>query len=122
MSAMSRRLTWSGGERDKQNPALVATILLGLSQNFWFSLLLALTGAFDNGSMVIRRVISQMGTPNEMRGRVQAVSAIFVGAPNETGGFESGLVAQLFNPVFSVVSGGIGTLLVAAAWTGLFPR
>ena len=99
-----------------------ATILFGLSQNFWFSLLmLALTGAFDNVSMVIRRVISQMGTPNEMRGRVQAVSAIFVGASNEIGGFESGLVAQLFNPVFSVVSGGIGTLLVVAAWTGLFP-
>ncbi|MYF91405.1 MAG: MFS transporter [Gemmatimonadetes bacterium] len=100
----------------------VATILFGLSQNFWFSLLmLALTGAFDNVSMVIRRVISQMGTPNEMRGRVQAGSAIFVGASNEIGGFESGLVAQLFNPVFSVVSGGIGTLLVVATWTGLFP-
>ena len=99
-----------------------ATILFGLSQNFWFSLLmLALTGAFDNVSMVIRRVISQMGTPNQMRGRVQAVSAIFVGSSNEIGGFESGLVAQLFNPVFSVVSGGIGTLLVVAAWTGLFP-
>ena len=100
----------------------VATILFGLSQNFWFSLLmLALTGAFDNVSMVIRRVISQMGTPNEMRGRDQAGSAIIVGASNEIGGFESGLVAQLFNPVFSVVSGGIGTLLVVATWTGLFP-
>jgi MFS family permease len=99
-----------------------ATIVFGLSQNFWLSLvMLALTGAFDNISMVIRRVISQMSVPNEMRGRVQAVTAIFVGSSNEIGGFESGLVAQLFTPVISVVSGGIGTLVVVAGWTGLFP-
>lgn len=101
----------------------VATIAFGFSHNFWLSLfMLALTGAFDNVSMVIRQVISQMSTPNEMRGRVSAVSAIFVGSSNELGGFESGLVAQFFSPVISVVSGGIGTLLVVAAWTGLFPR
>ena len=83
--------------------------------------MLALTGAFDNVSMVIRRVISQMSTPNQMRGRVQAVTAIFVGSSNEIGGFESGVVAQVFTPVISVISGGIGTLLVVASWTGLFP-
>ena len=100
-----------------------ATIAFGFSHNFWLSLfMLALTGAFDNVSMVIRQVISQMSTPNEMRGRVSAVSAIFVGSSNELGGFESGLVAHLFTPVISVVSGGIGTLAVVAAWTGLFPR
>jgi MFS family permease len=99
-----------------------ATIVFGLSQNFWLSLvMLALTGAFDNVSMVIRRVISQMSTPNQMRGRVQAVTAIFVGSSNEIGGFESGAVAQVFTPVISVISGGIGTLLVVASWTGLFP-
>lgn len=100
----------------------VATIVFGLSQNFWLSLaMLALTGAFDNVSMVIRRVISQMSVPNEMRGRVQAVTAIFVGSSNEIGGFESGLVAELSTPVISVVSGGIGTLVVVATWAGLFP-
>jgi MFS family permease len=99
-----------------------ATIVFGLSTNFWLSMaMLALTGAFDNVSMVIRRVISQMSVPNQMRGRVQAVTAIFVGSSNEIGGFESGLVAQLTNPVTSVVSGGIGTLLVVVGWTGLFP-
>ena len=99
-----------------------ATIVFGLSQNFWLSLvMLALSGAFDNVSMVIRRVISQMSTPNQMRGRVQAVTAIFVGSSNEIGGFESGVVAQVFTPVISVISGGIGTLLVVAGWTGLFP-
>ncbi len=83
--------------------------------------MLALTGAFDNVSIVIRHVVMQMCTPNEMRGRVNAVSAIFIGSSNELGGFESGAVAQLFTPVISVVSGGIGTLAVVAAWTGLFP-
>ena len=99
-----------------------ATIIFGLSQNFWLSLvMLALTGAFDNISVVIRRVISQMSVPNQMRGRVQAVTAIFVGSSNEIGGFESGLVAHLFTPVISVVSGGVGSLIIVAAWTGLFP-
>jgi MFS family permease len=101
----------------------VATIFFGYSQNFWLSLfMLALTGAFDNVSMVIRQVIAQMSTPNQMRGRVSAVNAIFVGSSNELGGFESGLVAQLFTPVVSVVSGGIGTLMVVVGWAGLFPQ
>ena len=100
----------------------VATIVFGLSQSFWLSLvMLAFTGAFDNVSVVIRHVILQMSTPNEMRGRVSAVNAIFIGSSNEVGGFESGMVAQLFTPVISVVSGGIGTLLVVASWMGLFP-
>ena len=99
-----------------------ATIVFGLSQNFWLSMaVLALTGAFDNVSMVVRHVVSQMSTPNHMRGRVSAVNSIFIGSSNEIGGFESGLVAQLYNPVVSVVSGGIGTLVVVLAWSGLFP-
>jgi MFS family permease len=100
----------------------VVTIVFGLSQSFWLSMaMLALTGAFDNVSVVIRHVVVQMSTPNEMRGRVSAVNAIFIGSSNEVGGFESGMVAQLFTPVISVVSGGIGTLVVVAGWMGLFP-
>ncbi len=100
----------------------LATIVFGLSQNFWLSLfVLTLTGAFDNVSVVVRHVVTQMSTPNEMRGRVSAVNAVFIGSSNEVGGFESGLVAQLFTPVISVVSGGIGTLLVVIGWSGIFP-
>ena len=99
-----------------------ATIVFGFSKNFWLSMfVLALTGAFDNVSVIIRHVITQMSTPNEMRGRVSAVSAIFIGSSNEVGGFESGLVAQLFTPVISVISGGIGTLLVVMGWSRIFP-
>ena len=100
----------------------VATILFGISKNFWFSMaMLFLTGFFDTISVVIRHTLVQLRTPNEMRGRVSAVNAIFIGSSNELGGFESGLVAHPFTPVISVVSGGIGTLVVVAAWTGLFP-
>jgi len=101
----------------------VATIVFGLSRNFWLSgFALLLTGAFDNVSMVIRHGVVQLATPNEMRGRVSAVSSIFIGSSNELGGFESGLVAQLFWPVISVVSGGIGTIVVVLTWAGLFPK
>ena len=62
-----------------------------------------------------------MATPNAMRGRVSSVNAIFVGSSNEIGGFESGLVARLTNPVISVVSGGIGTIFVVLAWARVFP-
>lgn len=101
----------------------VATIVFGFSRSFWLSAVaLLLTGAFDNVSMVIRHAVVQLATPNEMRGRVSAVNSIFIGSSNELGGFESGLVAQLFSPIVSVVSGGIGTIVVVAIWSGLFPR
>jgi hypothetical protein len=101
----------------------VATIVFGLSRNFWLSgAALFLTGAFDNVSMVIRHGVVQLATPNEMRGRVSAVSSIFIGSSNELGGFESGLVARLFSPAISVISGGIGTILVVLTWAGLFPK
>jgi MFS family permease len=91
----------------------VATIIFGLSRNFWLSFaMLALTGAFDNVSMVVRQTLVQTLTPDEMRGRVSAVNSIFIGASNELGGLESGLVAHWFGPIVSVVSGGIGTILV----------
>ncbi|HVC96907.1 MAG TPA: MFS transporter, partial [Pirellulales bacterium] len=93
-----------------------ATIVFGLSRSYWLSLtMLFLTGAFDFVSVVIRHTLVQMLTPDAMRGRVSAVNSLFIGASNELGGFESGLVAQLTTPVVSVVSGGIGTLLVVAA-------
>jgi MFS family permease len=99
-----------------------ATIVFGFSRNFWLSAaMLLLTGVFDNVSVVVRHTLVQLVTPNEMRGRVSAVNSVFISSSNELGGFESGTVAQLFGPVVSVVSGGIGTLAVVAAWAGLFP-
>lgn len=93
----------------------VATIIFGLSTSFWLSLaMLFMTGALDNISMVVRQTVSQLLTPDEMRGRVSAVNSIFISASNELGGFESGIVAHWFGPIFSVVSGGIGTLIVVA--------
>lgn len=97
----------------------IATILFGLSGNFLFSMgMLYLLGACDNISVVIRSTLVQLLTPDEMRGRVSAINYLFIGTSNELGGFESGVVAGLFGPVFSVVSGGIGTLGVVAtvAW------
>jgi len=100
----------------------VATVIFGLSRSFWLSMaMLFLTGFFDNISMVVRHTLVQLRTPNELRGRVSAVNSIFIGASNELGGFESGLVAHFLGPVLSVVSGGIGTLLVVATWSRLFP-
>jgi MFS family permease len=94
----------------------VATIAFGLSRNFWLSLaMLFLTGAFDNISVVIRHTLATILTPDEMRGRVSAVNGMFISASNELGRFESGSVAALFSPIFSVVSGGVGALAVVAA-------
>lgn len=100
----------------------VATIVFGLSTSFWLSLLaLAVTGAFDMVSVVIRQSLVQLQTPNDMRGRVSAVNSIFIGASNQLGEFESGLTAAWFGAVPSVLIGGIGTLVVVAAWIRLFP-
>lgn len=94
----------------------VATIIFGLSKNFWLSVvMLFLTGAFDNISVVVRHTMATILTPDEMRGRVSAVNGMFISASNELGRFESGSVAALFGPVVSVVSGGIGTLLVVSS-------
>ena len=101
----------------------VATIVFGLSRNPLLSFfMLLLTGALDNISVVVRTTLVQTLTPDAMRGRVSAVNGLFIGSSNELGGFESGVTAQLFGPVASVVGGGIGTILVVlgAAWT--WPR
>lgn len=99
-----------------------ATIVFGLSENFYLSLaMLFLTGLFDNVSVVIRHSLVQLLTPDEMRGRVSAVNGVFIGASNELGGLESGFVAHLFGPVVSVVSGGIGCLMVVAGAAAASP-
>jgi len=100
----------------------VATIAFGLSTSFWFSLLvLAILGAADMISMVIRGAFVQLQTPDAMRGRVSAVNGLFIGASNQLGEFESGLTAHWFGTVPAVVLGGVGTLLVSGAWIKLFP-
>lgn len=100
-----------------------ATIGFGFSTWFWLSfLMLFLCGATDNISVVVRHTLVQLLTPDEKRGRVSAVNSLFIGTSNELGGFESGLVAYLFGPVFSVVSGGIGTVLVVIAVALIWPQ
>jgi MFS family permease len=111
----------------------VATIAFGLSKWFWFSFaMLALCGAVDNVSVVVRHTLVQLLTPDEKRGRVSAVNSLFIGTSNELGGFESGFVAYLFGPAIgltkvagatiSVVSGGVGTILVVAVVALAWPE
>jgi MFS family permease len=101
----------------------VFTILFGISHNLWLSLIaLVLVGATDMVSVVIRGILVQVATPDEMRGRVNAVDMIFIGASNELGQFESGLTAHWFGTVPAVVLGGVGTLLVIAIWAWRFPE
>ncbi len=100
----------------------LSTIAFGVSTHFGLSLLmLGLSGAADNISVVMRLTLMQMETPDELRGRVSAVNSIFIGASNQLGEFESGATAALWGPVGSVVAGGCGTLLIAASWLKLFP-
>lgn len=101
----------------------VATIGFGLSHNLLVSLVaLALTGAFDMVSVVIRSALVQLGTPDQMRGRVGAVENIFIGASNELGAFESGGLASLIGAQGSVVAGGAATIAVIGLWMLLFPE
>ncbi len=97
-------------------------VAFGLSTSFWLSLaVLAVSGAADTVSVVVRQTLMGLETPDAMRGRVSAVNSIFIGASNQLGEFESGATAALLGPVGSVVLGGMGTLLVAALWCKLFP-
>ncbi|HVU39360.1 MAG TPA: MFS transporter [Opitutales bacterium] len=101
----------------------VAMILFGLSKSFWLSLLwLFLSGGFDAVSVFVRWTMFQIVTPDHMKGRVAAVSSIFVGSSNEIGEFESGVMAKLLGTVPSVVFGGCMTLLVVAATSLLAPK
>jgi MFS family permease len=100
----------------------VFTILFGVSHSLFLSLVsLILLGASDMISVIIRATLTQLRTPDEMRGRVTAVDMIFIGTSNEFGQFESGLTAQWFGTVPAVVLGGVGTLVVIAIWAWMFP-
>jgi MFS family permease len=101
----------------------LATIGFGFSRSFTLSMLLLFVCGFaDNISVIVRHTVVQLLTPDEKRGRVSAVNSLFIGTSNELGGFESGLVAHLFGPVFSVVTGGVGTILVVFAVAMIWPE
>jgi len=101
----------------------VAILVFGLSHTVWVSVIaLAVAGAADMVSVYIRQTLIQLATPDEMRGRVSAVTMMFVGASNELGEFRAGSVAALIGIVASVVLGGVGTVAIAALWAVLFPQ
>jgi MFS family permease len=101
----------------------IATVAFALSTSFILSLgVLVILGAADVISVVIRISLVQLGTPDEMRGRVSAVNSLFIGTSNQLGEFESGATAALLGVVPAVLLGGIGTLIVAIVWIRLFPE
>ncbi len=100
----------------------IATIVFGLSKNLALSLgALFIMGASDMVSVYVRTTLTQLATPDAMRGRVSAVNRLFVGASNELGEFESGVTAAWFGTVPAVVIGGTGTIVIVAIWFWLFP-
>ena len=100
----------------------VATIVFALSHWMWLSVLaLAVLGAADTVSVVIRFSLVQLSTPNDMRGRVGAVNFLFINASNYLGQFESGVAAALLGTVASAVLGGVATVAIALLWMKLFP-
>lgn len=99
-----------------------ATVGFGLSTNLWFSLVcLFVMGSSDMISVYVRQTLVQLETPDDMRGRVSAVNSVFIGASNELGEFESGLLASAMGTIGAVVVGGVGTIAIAALWAWLFP-
>jgi MFS family permease len=99
-----------------------ATVVFAVSHLMWLSLLaLAILGAADTVSVVIRFSLVQLSTPNEMRGRVGAVNFLFINASNQLGQFESGVTAALLGAVPAAVLGGVGTIAIALLWMKLFP-
>jgi hypothetical protein len=100
----------------------VATIIFGMSENFWLTLgALTIMGAADMVSVNIRSTLIPLATPQQMLGRVTAVEMLFIGASNELGEFESGITAAWFGTVPAVIIGGLGTLGVVGIWMWLFP-
>jgi MFS family permease len=98
------------------------TVVFGLSTTPWLSILaLALMGASDMVSVYVRETLIQLATPDEVRGRVNAVNMVFVGASNELGEFRAGVMAAWIGVVPAVVIGGVGTILVTLLWMRLFP-
>ena len=100
----------------------LATCIFAVSRNLWLSVAaLAALGGADMLSVYVRQTLVQLVTPDAMRGRVAAVSSVFIGASNELGEFESGVVARFLGPVNAAIFGGVGALIVTGAWAGLFP-
>jgi hypothetical protein len=100
----------------------VATITFGMSESFVLSLLaLSTLGAADMVSVYVRHLLVQLETPDAIRGRVSAVSSVFIGASNELGEFESGVTAKWWGAVRAVIVGGIATMIVTGVWIRLFP-
>ncbi len=100
----------------------LATIVFGLSKLLWLSVAaLAVLGAADMVSVYIRQTLVQIVTPDVMRGRVSAVSGLFIGASNELGEFESGVAARLLGPIGAAVFGGVGAIIVTGLWASWFP-
>jgi MFS family permease len=101
----------------------VATIAFGLSEWFWLSwIALAIMGAADAVSVVIRMTLVQLETPDEMRGRVNAVNSLFTSASNQLGDFRAGVMASFIGAVPAVLVGGVGTLIVVAICIRAFPE
>jgi hypothetical protein len=99
-----------------------ATVVFGLSTSLALSMLaLAVAGGADVVSVVVRQSLVQLGTPDEMRGRVAAVNSVFIGTSNQLGEFQSGVAAALLGPVVAVVVGGAGTVAAALLWMRWFP-
>jgi MFS family permease len=100
----------------------VSTIVFGVSEMIWVSIVaMIVLGAADMISVYVRGTLVQIVTPNHMRGRVASVSYLFIGASNELGEFETGVMARLMGPVNAALFGGIGSLIVTGAWIRLFP-
>lgn len=100
-----------------------ATIVFGLSKNFWLSVvMLFLLGALDNISVVIRSTLMLVRVPDEMRGRVSSVNSVFISMSNELGAFESGFLASLVGPILAVAGGGVGTIVVVLIVARVWPE
>jgi MFS family permease len=100
----------------------IFTVVFGLSHSLWLSLVsLAIAGAADTISVIIRGSMLQLATPPQMRGRVSAINRLFIGASNELGEFESGVTAQWWGAVRATVAGGVLALVVSGLWVVLFP-
>ena len=100
-----------------------STVVFGFSTVAWISIIaLALIGAFDMVSVYIREILLQLWTPDRMRGRVNAVNAIFLGASNELGEFRAGTMAAVYGAVFTVAAGGAAAVGIAGLWRVLFPK
>jgi len=99
------------------------TVAFGVSRSMILSLVaLFIVGATDMVSVIVRGTLIQVATPDEMRGRVNAVDMIFIGASNELGQFESGVTAQWFGTVPAVILGGVGAMVVTGLWAWMFPQ